>query len=73
MDWDKAREVVAKLEGLLSGDDAGAIDAFEEEAPLLRAAFGGAAAAVETPLSGWDLAGALQALREAREGEARLQ
>jgi signal transduction histidine kinase/DNA-binding response OmpR family regulator/HPt (histidine-containing phosphotransfer) domain-containing protein len=66
VDWEKAREVVAQLEELLQNDDAGAIDLFEESAPLLRAALGNAAASVETPLSGWDLAGALEALRSAK-------
>jgi two-component system, sensor histidine kinase and response regulator len=73
VDWEKAREVVAHLIALLEQDDAGAIDEFEESAPLLRAALGEAAAAVETPLSSWDLAEALVALREAKESEERLQ
>jgi len=68
VDWEKAREILSQLEEQLAGDDAAAIDLFEESAPLLRAALGDAAASVEEPLSSWDFGTALAALREAREG-----
>ena len=73
LDWEKARELVTQLEDLLGGDDAGAIDLFEDAAPLLRASLGDSAAPVEEPLSGWDFSTALEALREAKSNEPRLQ
>ena len=73
VDWEKAREIVSRLEEQLAGDDAAAIDLFEESAPLLRAALGDAAASVEEPLSSWDFGTALAALREAKEGREALR
>ena len=72
LDWEKAREVITQLGDQLASDDAAAIDLFEESAPLLRAALGDAASAVEEPLSSWDFAAALEALKVAKESETRL-
>jgi CheY-like chemotaxis protein len=72
VDWDEAKEVVGRLEDLLEQEDAAAIDVFEECAPLLRAALGEAAASIETPLTGWDFAAALEALRQARAKRSEL-
>jgi len=63
VDWDNAREAVNRRELLLEGNDADAINAFEELAHLLRAVFGSAAASEEEPLTGWDFPAALQVLR----------
>jgi hypothetical protein len=73
VDWEKAREAVNRLEELLEGDNAGAIDVFGESAPLLRAAFGPAAASVEEPLTDWDFPAALQALRAAKADRDELK
>ncbi len=72
VDWEKARAVVARLEVLLEQDDAGAINVFEQSAPLIRAAFGDAAASIEMPLTGWDLPEALKALRATKRNRPEL-
>jgi two-component system sensor histidine kinase/response regulator len=73
VDWEKARETVNRLEALLKGDNAGAIQVFRESASLLRAAFGPAAASVEEPLNDWDFPAALQALRAAKANRDEFQ
>ena len=64
---------VNRLEELLEGNDAGAINAFEEWAHLLRAVFGSAAASVEASLNDWDFSTALQALRAAKADRVELK
>jgi two-component system sensor histidine kinase/response regulator len=73
VDWEKVRDVVARLETLLAGDDTGAIPVFNEAAAQIRSAFGPAAAPIENALKGYDMEGALNALRAARAGCAQLQ
>ena len=73
VDWDQARDLVIRLEALLTEHNAGAIDFFEQSAFILRAALGQAAASVEDPLTSWDLLGALEALRAAKADCKQLQ
>ena len=72
VDWARAREVVERLQRLLTADDAEAIDLFEQEAELLRPALGAGAAPVEQGLQDWNLAAALEALRTARLAQPSL-
>ncbi|CAB1072670.1 hypothetical protein D1AOALGA4SA_1625 [Olavius algarvensis Delta 1 endosymbiont] len=73
VDWDQARDLVIRLEALLTEHNAGAIDFFEKSAFILRSALGPAAASVEDPLKSWDLSGALEALRAAKADCWQLQ
>jgi PAS domain S-box-containing protein len=73
LDWARVREVVGRLEELLSVDDAEAIDLFEQEAALLRPALGKGAEPVAQALQNWNLVEALAALRQARAGVAPLR
>ena len=66
VDWDRAREAVNRLEEMLEGNDAGAINAFEESADLLRAVFGSTVSSVEASLANFDFSAALKALRTAK-------
>ncbi|MCC7262461.1 MAG: PAS domain S-box protein [Candidatus Latescibacteria bacterium] len=72
VDWARAKEVVERLQGLLTADDAEAIDLFEQEAELLRPALGAGAAPVEQGLQDWNLAAALEALRRTRAAQPSL-
>jgi CheY-like chemotaxis protein len=68
LDWDRIREAINRLEELLEGDDAHALTAFEESAPLLYAAFGPAVSSVKDPLTDFDFPAALKALRAVKAG-----
>ena len=59
------RRAVARLEELLAQDAVEAIDAFDEEAPLLTAAFGERAAEIRTLVRGYRFEQALAVLRAA--------
>jgi len=73
VDWDQARDIVMRLEALLTEHDAGAMDLFKKFAPILRSALGQAAASVENPLTSWDFSRALEALRAAKADCEQLQ
>jgi two-component system sensor histidine kinase/response regulator len=72
VDWLQAKQIVAKIESLLTGDDPEALDIFKEHAALLRAALGGPASAVERDLDRFMFPEALAALRHAKSGVAQL-
>lgn len=60
---DAARELLERLDVLLADDDSDAVELFRESAPQLRAALGPVYADMERALEGYDLVGALAALR----------
>ncbi|MES0338073.1 MAG: response regulator [Candidatus Magnetobacterium sp. LHC-1] len=60
--------VVSKLEKLLSEDDSEASDVFSESVELLRAAFKGDAAEIESAIQNFDFEQALAVLVRAKEG-----
>ncbi|MBF0537935.1 MAG: response regulator [Nitrospirae bacterium] len=60
--------VISKLEKLLSEDDSEAADVFCESAALLRAAFRGDAAEIESAMQNFDFEQALSVLARAKEG-----
>jgi two-component system sensor histidine kinase/response regulator len=73
VDWEQARDIVIRLEGLIAEHDLGALALFEKFAPVLRSALGEAAASVEDPLTSWDFPRALEALRAAKADREQLQ
>jgi two-component system sensor histidine kinase/response regulator len=73
VDWDQARDIVSRLETLLSEHDAGAIELYKNSASILRAALGEATVSVEDSLTSWDFSSALEALRAAKEDCENLQ
>ena len=72
VDWDAARDTVSQLADLLAASDSTAIDLFEQSQELLQAALGSHYSEVQSPLQGWNLAGALSALRVATAAVPRL-
>ena len=67
VDWERARETIRKLNGLLADSDSDALDVFRQSESLLKAALGSFFPGVKTPIGGWDLEGAHRALRSACE------
>ena len=65
-DWDAARELVERLEGLLAVSDSSAIELFSESAHILRPALGAHFAEVETAMLAWDFVRGGEALHAAR-------
>jgi len=66
LDWDEVRQVVSHLEELLRSGDPAVIEQFEASAPLLRSAFGQAAALLAEHLQNWDFVRAQEALQVAK-------
>ncbi|MDP3813607.1 response regulator [Pseudomonas sp.] len=65
IDWPGVRQLVARLELLLSDDDSDAIELFEREAALLKAALGQGFARLERGINSYILVDALAALHAA--------
>jgi PAS domain S-box-containing protein len=72
IDWAEARQIVARIESLLAGDDPEAVEVFNQHATLLRAAWGNAATAIEKELAQFMFPDALATLRQAKSGIPQL-
>ncbi len=72
IDWAEARQIVARIESLLVGDDPEAVEVFNQHATLLRAAWGKAATAIEKDLAQFMFPEALATLRHAKSGIPQL-
>ncbi|MDU9409961.1 response regulator [Pseudomonas sp. zfem001] len=72
IDWPRIRLLVARLELLLSDDDSDAIELFEQEAALFKAALGAYFVALERAINSYILDDALAALRIAIQGNPAL-
>ena len=72
IDWDRARQVIADLEGLLEENDSSALDIFDEWSSLLQGVLGDDYATAKAALSGWDFAAAQAILESAKDAEPRL-
>jgi len=64
VDWGKVKIIVPRLVSLLADDDTDAVALFNEHAPLLRGAFGPSIAQVDRALNGYEMAEALESLRD---------
>lgn len=73
VDWAKLEKLILQLEDLLADDDAGAVDLFDEAAPLFSTAFGPAADAIANSVKGYDFSDALAALRTLKRSHPQLK
>ena len=64
VDWGKVKIIVPRLVSLLADDDTDAVALFNAHAPLLRGAFGPSIAQVDRALNGYEMAEALESLRD---------
>ncbi len=72
VDWPAVRASIARLEQLLADDDVRALQTFRTELPMLRAALGAAAEALERAVEAFEFDDALTQLRAAVALEPRL-
>lgn len=72
IDWEEARELIDRLDTLLSESDGQALDLFNDSTSLLRAVLGDAFADVQSALLEWDFVRALEALRARRNAMSTL-
>ncbi|HEX5842862.1 MAG TPA: response regulator [Pseudomonas sp.] len=68
VDWGQARPLLEQLELLLADDDSDAIELFENQAALFKAALGPGFAPLERAINSYILVDALAALRAALQG-----
>ena len=72
IDWPRVRQLVARLEYLLSDDDADAIELFQQEAALFKAVLGAGFSALERAINSYILDDALAVLRAAIQNNPAL-
>lgn len=72
IDWPRVRQLIARLEFLLSDDDSDAIELFEQEAALFKAALGTGFAPLERAINSYILVDALAVLQTAMQSNPAL-
>ena len=72
IDWPRVRQLIARLEFLLGDDDSDAIELFEQEAALFKAALGTDFAPLERAISSYILVDALAVLQAAMQSNPAL-
>ncbi len=72
IDWPRVRQLIARLEFLLSDDDSDAIELFEQEAALFKAALGTGFAPLERAINSYILVDALAVLQAAMQSNPAL-
>jgi len=73
LDWPRVRQLIARLEFLLSDDDSDAIELFEQEAALFKAALGAGFAPLERAINSYILVDALAVLQAAMQSNPALK
>ncbi len=72
IDWPRVRQLIARLEFLLSDDDSDAIELFEQETALFKAALGTGFAPLERAINSYILVDALAVLQAAMQSNPAL-
>jgi len=72
LDWPRVRQLIARLEFLLSDDDSDAIELFEQEAALFKAALGTGFAPLERAINSYILVDALAVLQATMQNNPAL-
>jgi two-component system sensor histidine kinase/response regulator len=72
IDWAHAKQIVARIETLLANDDSEAVEVFNQNASLLRAACGNVASSIAKDIAGFMFPNALSALRQVKSATPQL-